>query len=228
MKTIESARTGKIGDKVAYLSPFGQCYHTYVVPRDAYSDAKRHVRDGFGVSSQAYTLRLTEAQRQLWVTASLTVPSHVSLGQYAHLDAHQLFMKIDQTLRRLGREPLDEPPAPVIFATQPVGDLVAVTDETGAARLLLNVGPTTDDIILYGQPACSRGRMKPRRFYYLGLVGPATNGQVEITTLYTARFVPPRPGEKVFVMTCQHKNGWRGPDHITSAVIPPGPAGGQA
>ena len=228
MKVIETPRTGKIGDKVAYVSPFGQCYHAYVIPRDIKTEARSQVRSGFGSSTRGWALTLTEEQRQSWVLAAQTVPSHPSLGQYAHLSGHQLWIKIDNTLRCIGRDPVTEPPAPVIFASQPVGDLVLATDEAGDARLLLNVSAATEDIMVFGQPPCSCGRMKHRRVYYLGLVQPANSGQFDITLLYHARFVLPRPSEKVFVVTCQHKNGWKGPEHITSAVVPPKPLGGQA
>ena len=59
--------------------------------------------------------------------------------------------------------------------------------------------------------------------YYLGLVGPATNGQCDITAAYTARFGQPAPGQKVFIVTCQQKNGWKAQDHVTSAIVPPKP-----
>jgi hypothetical protein len=226
MKVIETPRTGKIGDKVAYISPYGQCYHTYVVPRDPKTEARSHVRASFGVSSQRWGDVLTEDQRLLWVKAAETVPSHPSLGQYAHLDGHQLWIKIDHTLRLIGRQPVLEPPAPVIFGPQPAGDLVAVTDQAGDARLLLNVSSATEDIMVFGQEPCSRGRMKPRRLYYLGLFQPANTGQYDLTPIYTAQFVPPRPGEKVFILTCQHQNGWKGPDRLTSAIVPPKPVGG--
>ena len=221
MKVIESPRTGKIGDKVAYISPYGQCYHAYVVPRDPKTEARSQVRSGFGSASQRWGHVLTEEQRLRWVAAAQTVPSHPSLGQYAHLSGHQLWVKIDNTLRLIGREAVYEPPAPVIFGSQPVSGLVTATDAEGAVRLLLNVNAAPEDIMVYGQPACSPGRMKPRRLYYLGLFRSVDSGQYDITPLYTARFVPPRSRQKVFVLTCQHQNGWKGPDYITSTIIPP-------
>ena len=75
--------------------------------------------------------------------------------------------------------------------------------------------------MVFGQPPCSAGRMKPRRVYYLGLLGPAANGQCDITALYTARFGQPGTGQKVFIATCQQKNGWKAPESVTSAVVPP-------
>ena len=77
--------------------------------------------------------------------------------------------------------------------------------------------------MVFGQPPCSAGRMKPRRAYYLGLVGPATNGQADITDLYTAKFGPLPPGKKVFIVTCQTKNGWKAQDHVFKRSSRPRP-----
>jgi hypothetical protein len=63
--------------------------------------------------------------------------------------------------------------------------------------------------------------MKCRRVYYLGVLGPASNGQCEITDLCKARFGQPRPGQKVFIVTCQTRNGWKARDSVTSAIVPP-------
>jgi hypothetical protein len=96
--------------------------------------------------------------------------------------------------------------------------------ETIKRKLLLNVGPVSEDIMLYGQGPCSPGRSKPRRVCYLGLLGPATNGQCDITALYAVRFGQPSPGRRVFIVTCQEKNGWQGQNSAVSALVPPGPA----
>jgi hypothetical protein len=69
--------------------------------------------------------------------------------------------------------------------------------------------------------------MKKRRVNYLGLVGPATNGQCDITAPYTARFGQPSPGQKIFIVTCQMKNGWKAQDHLASAIVPPRPLPGD-
>src|ERR1035441_5655275 len=203
MKVIDTPRTNKIGNMVAYISPYGQCYHAYVVPRNPRTEPQMHMRHIFGSSSNGWGVKLTEAQRQRWTQAALTAPSHPSLGQYSHLSGQQLCVKINSTLRCVGQPPLDEPPAPV-------GDLVIVNDEGGGVRLLLNVGLATEDIMLFSQAPCSSGRTKHRRVCYLGLLGPATNGQCDISAPYVARFGQLSPGQKVFVVTCQEKNGWKG------------------
>jgi hypothetical protein len=186
------------------------------------------MRDVFGSSSSGWGLKLTEPQRQRWGQAALTAPSHPSLGQYSHLSGQQLCVKINSTLRCVGQPPLDEPPAPVVFGPNPAGDLVIVNDEEGGVRLLLSVGPATEDIMLFGQAPCSRGRTKHRRVNYLALLGPATSGQCDITVPYVAQFGQPRPGQKVFVVTCQQKNGWKAQDHVASAIVPPSPVPGEA
>ena len=116
-----------------------------------------------------------------------------------------------------------EPPVPVVFTPNPVGDLVIVNDEERGVRLLLTVSPATEGIMLFGQAPCSAGRMKHRRVCYLSLLGPAINGQCDITAQYTARFGQPSPGQKIFVVTCQEKNGWKAQDHVASAIVPPRP-----
>ena len=140
----------------------------------------------------------------------------------------QLLVKINSTLRCVGQPPVDEPPAPVVFSPNPVGGLDIVNDEGSGVRLLLSVEPVSEDIMLFGQAPCSAGRMKPRRVCYLGLLGPATNGQCDLTALYTARFGQPGPGQKVFIATCQQKNGWKAPESVTSAVVPPKSLPGKA
>jgi len=48
-------------------------------------------------------------------------------------------------------------------------------------------------------------------------------GLSEITQVYRARFGEPRPGTKVFIVTCQQKNGWKGMDQESSEVVPAPP-----
>ena len=101
------------------------------------------------------------------------------------------------------------PPDPVVITPNPTGELFIVNDEDGGVRLLLAIGPVTEDIMLFGHAPCSAGRMKHRRVCYLSLLGPATNGQCDITAPYTARYGQPSPGQKIFIVTCQVTDGWK-------------------
>jgi hypothetical protein len=197
------------------------------VPHDPKTEAQSRMRGIFGVSSRGYGLKLTDPQRQRWIVAAQTVPTHPSLNQYSGMSGQQLCVKINSTLRCVGQPPTDEPPAPVVFSPNCVGDLTIGYDQAGNVQLLLAVGAAVEDIMLFGEAPCSAGRMKHRRVCYLGLLGPAANGQRDITAQYIARFGQPGPGQKVFVVTCQHKNGWKAQDHVTSAIVPPRPLAGE-
>ncbi|HWT81433.1 MAG TPA: hypothetical protein VN648_21785 [Candidatus Methylomirabilis sp.] len=223
MKVLDTPRTGKVGTTVFYLSPFGQCCRSLVVPRDPRSQAQSRMREIFGVTSRGYGLKLTDPQRERWILAAQTVPTHPSLNEYSRLSGQQLCVKINSTLRLVGQPPVNEPPAPVVFSPNCVGDLTIDYDQAGNLRLRLAVGTAVEDLMLFGQAPCSAGRMKHRRVAYLGLLGPVTDGQCDITAAYVARHGQPRPGQKVFVVTCQHKNGWKAQDHLTSAIVPPKP-----
>jgi hypothetical protein len=130
---------------------------------------------------------------------------------------------INNTLRCVGKPPADEAPEPVVFCPNPAGQLEMEYDAEGSPHLLLAMGPATEDIMLSGQAPCSPGRAKPRRVNYLGLAGAATNGKLDITAAYAARFGQPTPGQKASIVTCQEKNGWKAQDHVTSAIVPPRP-----
>ncbi len=221
MKVSNTPRINKIGTEVFYLSPFGLCARQLVVPKNPRTEAQIRARGYFGESSCDWSHTFTEDQRLRWNLAAQTVASYPSLAPYSHISGQQLCAKVNSTLRLVGLSPTLEPPEPVVFSPNGVGQLSITTDETGNARLLLSVGPMAEDVMLYGQAPCSAGRMKHRRVVYLGLLGPAIAGQCDITAQYTARFGQPSPGEKIFIVTCQEKNGWKAQDHVTSAVVPP-------
>ena len=223
MKVRDTPRTNKLANAVAYVGATGQCFRTYCIPRNPNTPAQRHIRDIFRFVSQGWGIKLTDAQRQKWIQAALTVPSHPSLDQYGHLSGQQFCVKINTTLGCVGQSAVVDPPDPVVFSPNPVGDLTIDYDQNGSVRLLVAVGTAVEDIMLFGQAPCSAGRMKQRRLNYLGLIGEVIDGQCDITALYTARYGQPAPGQKVFLITNQHKNGWKGPDHITSAIVPPYP-----
>ena len=117
-----------------------------------------------------------------------------------------------------------EPPAPVVFGPSPVGELVITNDE-GGVRLFLRVkGPVEEDIMVFGQAPCSAGRSKRRNVSLPGAAAAGVDGLSEITDLYKARFGEPRPGTKVFIVTCQQKDGWEGMRFQTSEIVPGLPA----
>ena len=120
--------------------------------------------------------------------------------------------------------PVWVPPARVVFGLSPVRELVITSDEGGARLFLRLAGAPTEDIMVFGQAPCSAGRSKRRNVSYLGLLSAGEDGMAEITGLYKAKFGEPRAGTKVFIVTCQQKNGWKGMEHETSEIVPGLPA----
>ena len=229
MQLLDTPRRGKLGPHVFYTDASGNrvfC-RTRAIPANPQTLAQTKVRVALGYASGLWSRKLTEAQREQWIAAALNAPSDPWLGRYGHLSGQQLEVKINSTLQCIGRPPVLEPPQPVAFSPNCVTGFSIVNDPEAGVRLLLSVGTVTEDIMVFGQPACSAGRMKRRRVYYLGLAGAVANGQVDITDLYTAKFGKPGPGKKVFIVTCQTKNGWKAQNNVFSAIVPPPPPPGN-
>jgi hypothetical protein len=108
-----------------------------------------------------------------------------------------------------------------------VGRLVSENGADGVRLYLVVSGELNEDIMVFGQEPCSRGRYKRRNVSYLGLLPPPIGGLSEITRLYKAKFGEPRPGQKVFIVTCQERDGWKGLDQETSETVPERPKGEQ-
>jgi hypothetical protein len=154
--------------------------------------------------------------------------SHPRLAQKGPLTGQQFWQAISSVRATVGlSETLEVPPRPV-FSLSNVGQLVIENGADGVRLYVAVSGELNEDIMVFGQAPCSRGRYKRRNVSYLGLIPPPIGGLSEITRLYTAKFGEPRPGEKVFLVTCQEKEGWKGFDLETSATVPDRPKDLQA
>jgi hypothetical protein len=181
----------------------------------------------FGRLAPAWSRVLTQAQRDGWNVAGPKVQSKRRL-ESGPLTGQQLFQSLNSARACIHLPPLWTVPAPVVFDTNPVGQLTFANGE-GGVRLLLSVsGPVTEDIMVFGQAPCSAGRSKRRNVAYLGLLPVPQDGMSDITDLYVARYGEPQAGEKVFIVTRQQKDGWEGDDYETNEIVPEKPAGQQA
>jgi hypothetical protein len=222
MKVLDIPSSGKRGTVVAYQSRFGLCHRALVVPANTQTPARQHMRRAFGNFARAWGGLLTQAQRDLWDQAGPKVQSATRLGS-GPLTGQRHFQGINSARACIGLPPLWEPPAPVVFDRNPIGQLIITNDESGV-RLRLKVGaPVTGDIMVFGQAPCSAGRRKRRNVSYLGLLSAAEDGLSDITSLYIARFGEPRPGQRVFIVTRQQKDGWENYDQQTTEIVPPQP-----
>jgi hypothetical protein len=227
MKVLDIPSSGKRGTVVAYQSRFGLCHRALVVPANTQTPARQHMRRAFGNFARAWGGVLTQIERDRWDQAGPKVQSASRLGS-GPLTGQQHFQGINSARACIGLPPLWEPPAPVVFDRNPVGQLLITNGEGGVRLRLMVTGPATEHIMVFGQAPCSAGRRKRRNVSYLGLLSAAQDGLSDITALYIARYGAPRPGERVFIVTRQQKDGWEGYDQQTSEIVPVAPQGQQA
>ena len=226
MKILDTPRSGKCGQVVAFQSRYGLCLRQWVPPRNTITPAREFMRQALGHHSRVYSHTLTEAQLDRWHLAAGQVMSDPRLGQYGPLTGQQLYTSINSVRSRVNLPETLEVPVRPGFSSNPVGELV-ISNSADGVRLLLRVsGELTEDVMIFGQAPCSTGRRKRRNVAYVGLLPPPVDGWSDITDLYTARYGEPRPGTKVFLVTCQQKDGWKARDWETSAVVPE-PSEGQ-
>ena len=227
MKMLTVPSSGRQGQAVFYKSRFGQCSRQYIVPADPASPAQQHRRAVFGYYARLWS-RLTEGQRDRWNVAGPRVMSDPRAGQRGPLTGQQHYEQVCCILSTVGIQGPDEPPQRPAFQPNPVGELVITNDGDGVRLWLKVSGPLTEMVMVFGQEPCSAGRTKRRNVCFLGLLPPPVGGLSEITALYKARYGTPRAGRKVFIVTCQQKDGWKDVDHQTSEIVPDLPESRQA
>ena len=226
MKILDTPRVNKLGTAVAYQSRYGLCLRTLVIPKRTVTAARARVWGSMAYFARAWSLILTQEQRERWIVAAGNVLSRSTLNQCGPLTGEQFFIQVNLARACASLPPIWEPPTRETFTASPVGPLSVATTEQGPRLLLAVTGPVTEDIMVFGQAPCSPGRHKRRNIGYLGLLTPAEDGVADITDMYVAKYGPLRPGTKIFIVTRQQKNGWEGPLKETNATIPrdePGP-----
>ena len=228
MKILDIPRSGKCGLTVAFQSRFGLCLRQHVPQKAALTPARQRVCAVFGNNSRKWSARLSEEQHDRWTLAGAQVMSHPRLAQKGPLTGQQFWQAISTVRAVVGLPETLEVPARPVFSPSHVGRLVIENGADGVRLYLPVSGELNEDIMVFGQEPCSRGRYKRRNVSYLGLLPPPIGGLSDITRLYTAKFGEPRPGQKVFLVTCQQKDGWKGLDQETSATVPDRPKDLQA
>jgi hypothetical protein len=228
MKILDTPRSGKCGQTVAFQSRFGLCLRQHVPQKAALTPARQHVCAVFGNNSRKWSAKLSEEQRDRWVLAGAQVLSHPRLAQKGPLTGQQFWQAISTVRAIVGLPETLEVPARPVFSQSNVGRLVIENGADGVRFYLAVSGELTEDIMVFGQEPCSHGRYQRRNVSYLGLLPPPIGGLSEITRLYKAKFGEPSPGQKVFIVTCQEKDGWKGLDLETSETVPERPKDLQA
>ncbi len=129
MKILDTPRINKLGQAVAYQSPFGLCLRSLVIPRNTPSPARNHMRAVFGHTSRAWSALLDDDQRDRWHYAAGQVFSHPTLSQKGPLSGQHFHQAINSVRGCVGLPPTLEPPVPVTFAPSADGPLTITDDE---------------------------------------------------------------------------------------------------
>ena len=179
MKILDTPRSGKCGQTVAFQSRFGLCLRQYVPQKATLTPARERVCAVFGNYSRMWSAGLSQEQHDRWVLAGAQVMSHPRLAQRGPLSGQQFWQAISTVRAIVGLpETLEVPPRPV-FSQSKVGPLVIENGADGARLYLAVSGELNEDVMVFGQEPCSRGRYKRRNVSYLGLLPPPIGGLSE-------------------------------------------------
>ena len=111
-------------------------------------------------------------------------------------------------------------PAPARFGPNAVRQFL-ITNADGAIALKLSVaGNTAQCILALGTKPRSAGVSYVDHFTIIGVLAAQSQGVIDITDLYVAKYGAPRPGSRVFIQTMQQINGWQDLPQQVSAIVP--------
>ena len=219
MKIIDVPQTGKLGLTVTYPSRSGLIRRSWVVPTNPQTSSQIVQRSNLSACARGYDA-LTEAQQDAWITAAAKIRSRPTLGQSGPLSGLQLFVKINAALMAVGNAMVSTPPLRPTDDTLPITGLV-ITNTTGTIALKLSTTDSPPDgTMLWGCAPESSGVRRVVSPRFLGTLDSPANNAITITTLYTAKFGAPAPGQRVFVQCQTNINGWEGLRRSFSALVP--------
>src|ERR1017187_274975 len=136
MKIMDTPRSGKCGQTVAFQSRFGLCLRQYVPQKPGLTPARQHSCSVFGSNSPKWGGRLSEEQRNRWTLAGAQVMSHPRLAQKGPLTGQQFWQAISTVRSTVGLPETLEVPVRPVFSPSNVGQLVI---ENGADGVRLYV-----------------------------------------------------------------------------------------
>ena len=102
MKILDTPRSGKCGQSVAFQSRYGLCLRQYVPQKGTLTPARQHSCAIFGGNSRKWGGKLSEEQRDRWILAGAQVLSHPRLAQKGPLTGQQYV--VTGTLESFSRE----------------------------------------------------------------------------------------------------------------------------
>jgi len=164
---------------------------------------------------------LTDDQQAAWALYAVGKYSINTLGVQVPRSGYSCHMSINARQAHLGLPLFDLPPAPAVIPPNPVGELVA-TNVGGVPALKLRV-PTApvEHTLVQGAAPQRSGVRRVQHFPFLGPLGPAVDGWVNITALIVARYGELQAGQRIFIRIRQQVDGQADVPKLVSVLIPP-------
>lgn len=218
-KRICDPTSGKIGNQVYQGGRFGQVVRTRAIPTNPKTTDQTLARSILTTCAKAWKA-LTEAQRLLWNAAATTVKSSPRLGMSGILDGEQLFVRLNANLLTIGGDMVDTPPAIPDIPPIPVSGLV-ITNAAGVITLkLTTTGTPADGTMLRVSKPFSPGVYRTPELNYVGTLASPVNNQIDISTVYKAKYGSPAVGSKVWVSVNSNVNGYVDSPIVFVATVP--------
>ena len=219
MKIRDIPQSGRTGTMVSYKNRYGQVRRRYVIPRDPHSPIQVTRRRAMS-RARALWGTLTEKQYAAWKAAALGARTRRRMNQSGALSAYLLFVKLNCNLAVVGQPMACDPPAPARFGPNAVRQLL-ITNANGAIALKLSVvGNAAQCILVLGTKPRSAGVSYVDHFTIIGVLLAQSQGVIDITDLYVAKYGAPRPGSRIFIQSLQQINGWQDLPQQLSAIVP--------
>jgi hypothetical protein len=138
MKILDTPRSGKCGQTVAFQSRFGLCLRQHVPQKAALTPARQQVCAVFGNNSRKWSGNLSDEQHDRWILAGAQVLSHPRLAQKGPLTGQQFWQAISTVRAIVGLAETLEVPARPVFSHSNVGRLVIENGADGVRLYLVH------------------------------------------------------------------------------------------
>jgi hypothetical protein len=220
MKKPDIPKSGKCRGIVWQRGRYGQFSHVLVIPANPRTPAQVAVRDNWSAVNNRWP-KLTQEQRDLWNAAAKKKRTRTRLHQNGPLTGYLLFMKINVALAYWGKTQIDLPPKNPQFPQLAVSSF-SVTNVGGVIKISLGCPKDPGDytILRASLPQSARCNVC-NDVRVIGTCPPPEEGSADITALYTAKFLPPPVGSKIFLRVNQIIDGWEDDPQEFTAIVPP-------
>lgn len=193
----------KLNGSVLSKNRFGNYIRNKTTPVNPQTTYQQNARALLAAMSQAWA-GLTEAQRSGWRALAQSLPFTDIFGDSKVLTGQMLYSKLNVNLEKMGETAVANAPAKVAVPFIEAPLLVATQTASAMTVLDLSVLPATIpagfEVAVYATPAINPGiSFVKNQFRFIGVAPAPTTGDIDLLTLWNARFGTASPGQRVFV-----------------------------